>query len=730
MRQFTFLSVFLSGLIYLNATFAQDSIGTYSIIDTVQVEAKDSLKYNNQVKDSTESSQLETTIIKSEQQSDPNNINHTDSLNLEDDKILTNTEQDSVAAQKTHNQTQKNTTAKADSISYESEKDITENQPDLPSNVPIELTPSAASEYIATLVKRESLWRKDSDTLRLSLSRLVNHFFEPYDSISNRLVKFPFDSVQLEPTRFNNNDTIPVKWLTSNEFIIDNVTLEQIPVIKQKTIVMRAIDSLSLPSIDSLPEVKNQIESYLQVKDTITETFVDVDYLESKNIPLYKITEKGITPPIRYQNRNITDGFNADSSIIIVPNTRPGIIADGKSPFYEVPSRMMPDSLKHAVETLLSYAEKRDSILIKINNINGKKTPFWLTTGRDDLFRYWVKNSSNDSITVWIGNPSKSNMTLILEEEINLERMEKKVFDDVPFTTAKPNLTLAEVKALKEIPVYWDKEFSSSYSLNQNHLSNWARGGESSVISMIDVSAKAEYNNKEDKRKWTNTGRLKYGTTWTDAHGFRTNTDVIEANSQYNSAILEKLDFSSGIYFRTQAAKGYNYPNDSVVISQFLNPGTFTISSGIEYKPNSNTSINFSPISYKNTFVLDTIKINQTAHGIDNDKKARQEMGGQLVVKNTATFFEDMKIENTLRLFSNYLEKPQNVDVDWEMSIEKQISWYFKIRLYFHLIYDDNVQFPVLDANEEPVLLPDGSEKKVPKVQINQLLGLTLSFKI
>jgi hypothetical protein len=89
-----------------------------------------------------------------------------------------------------------------------------------------------------------------------------------------------------------------------------------------------------------------------------------------------------------------------------------------------------------------------------------------------------------------------------------------------------------------------------------------------------------------------------------------------------------------------------------------------------------------------------------------------------------------MEISNTVRLFSSYLDKPQNVDIDWEMSLEKQISWYFKIRLNLHLIYDDDILFPIKDENNEPILLPDGSPKKGPRTQFNQLLGLTLVFKI
>jgi len=81
-----------------------------------------------------------------------------------------------------------------------------------------------------------------------------------------------------------------------------------------------------------------------------------------------------------------------------------------------------------------------------------------------------------------------------------------------------------------------------------------------------------------------------------------------------------------------------------------------------------------------------------------------------------------------VRLFSNYFNKPQNVDVDWEISLDKRINWYASISLNMHFIYDDDIRFPVLDDNDEPVLLPDGSPKKSPKLQFKEFVGLTFSL--
>jgi hypothetical protein len=128
--------------------------------------------------------------------------------------------------------------------------------------------------------------------------------------------------------------------------------------------------------------------------------------------------------------------------------------------------------------------------------------------------------------------------------------------------------------------------------------------------------------------------------------------------------------------------------------------------------------------------VLDTTNINQTAHGVEADKRARQEMGGQMVIRNTTTIWDGFEVKNSIRLFSSYLDEPKNIDVDWEMNVEMQINWYFSIKFNLHLIYDDDVLFPLLDDSGEPVLLPDGEPRKVPKTQFNQFLWLTASFRI
>lgn len=613
----------------------------------------------------------------------------------------------------------------------QSDQTVTAEETDSIPPQPVILSPSSASEYLVNLIGKENLWRDGEDTMKLSLTRLIGHFQEPFDSVRSRLSDFPFDAVALYPDFIVRHDTMPLRWLSDNEFIVDTLPLEKDPFIKQKTVVMRALDDTLRTPVDETPyNVQALIDSVLQIRDTIVDVYIDYNYLKSKNIQVYKVLTDSIVPPLLPPEPGQSLNMLPDSVNLLLTDTTHVIMGDKKSPFYIVPDTRMPDSLHSAVETLLSYTYERDSILVYFHDIEGQKTPFWLTGGEDELYRYWVRNAENDSITIWIGNPSKHDISLILEDDVFVERLEARPSDDIPITTARPERALAAVRPLDEIPVFWDYGLATSFSMNQNYLANWARGGESSLSGMVDINARARYRDQETGVRWTSSGRLRYGTTRTKEHGSRKSADIIELNSQYNKKLWEKVDFSSVFYMKTQVAKGFNYPNDSVAVSSFLNPGTFTLGVGMEFEPLKNTSINFSALSYRNTFVLDTVSINQTAHGVETGKRARQEMGGQMVIRNSLDLFDGLKISNSIRLFSNYLRKPQNVDVDWEMSLEQEINWYFTVRLNLHLIYDDNVRFPVLDDQGDPVLLPDGSVRKVAKTQFNQFLGLTLSLRL
>jgi hypothetical protein len=51
---------------------------------------------------------------------------------------------------------------------------------------------------------------------------------------------------------------------------------------------------------------------------------------------------------------------------------------------------------------------------------------------------------------------------------------------------------------------------------------------------------------------------------------------------------------------------------------------------------------------------------------------------------------ENVSAENTLNLYSNYLEDVQNVDMDYTLAIVMKVNKYLSANFVFQTIYDDN----------------------------------------
>ena len=47
-------------------------------------------------------------------------------------------------------------------------------------------------------------------------------------------------------------------------------------------------------------------------------------------------------------------------------------------------------------------------------------------------------------------------------------------------------------------------------------------------------------------------------------------------------------------------------------------------------------------------------------------------------------------MEHTLALYSNYLDKPGNIDIDYLLNLEMGINDYLSANFVFQAVYDDN----------------------------------------
>jgi len=258
-----------------------------------------------------------------------------------------------------------------------------------------------------------------------------------------------------------------------------------------------------------------------------------------------------------------------------------------------------------------------------------------------------------------------------------------------------------------------------SLTFSQVSFENWAAGGENSYTLNGILSLHANY--KEGKSTWENSLDLGYGIVKQASRGVRKSDDKLELNSKYGYQTNSQWFYSGSFNFRTQFDQGYKYNEDEGTkreISTFMAPAYTLISLGMDYKPSDAFSLMISPVTSKTTFVLDDRLSSRGAFGVKKGNKIRNEFGGFVKITYNQDIWENVTLNTKLDLFSNYLDEPQNVDVNWEVMISMKVNEYLSANFNTQLIYDDNIKY----VNARGV-------EKGPRIQFKEVFGAGLSYK-
>ncbi len=186
---------------------------------------------------------------------------------------------------------------------------------------------------------------------------------------------------------------------------------------------------------------------------------------------------------------------------------------------------------------------------------------------------------------------------------------------------------------------------------------------------------------------------------------FVKNLDVFRFNSKFGfKGEDERLFFAAELQTQTLLLNTFegnvvrNTAGDRVSLAKFLSPITATFSPGLDYKPNEKLSLFYSPISYKIIYVNDPEIAALNIHGNLVGERSLRQMGSNLKMVYSNKFFEGkMNLNSSLDLFSNYLVKPQNIDVLWKTDINIQLLKNISLNLVTEFFYDDDVRV-VLDS--------------------------------
>ena len=84
---------------------------------------------------------------------------------------------------------------------------------------------------------------------------------------------------------------------------------------------------------------------------------------------------------------------------------------------------------------------------------------------------------------------------------------------------------------------------------------------------------------------------------------------------------------------------------------------------------------------------------------------------------------KNILFQTKLELYSNYLENPQNIDVNWENLLSMTVNKWISVDFTTQLIYDDDIMIMV-DSND------DGNfDTAGPRTQFKQTLMVGVSYK-
>jgi hypothetical protein len=272
----------------------------------------------------------------------------------------------------------------------------------------------------------------------------------------------------------------------------------------------------------------------------------------------------------------------------------------------------------------------------------------------------------------------------------------------------------------KKDTTYWKSSGNLSVNFSELSFTNWAAGGKNSVSGVGLVNYSANYI--KDKINWENTFNFGYGLLKEGKNDVTKSQDIIDLNSKLGvKSKSSKLFYSALLSFRTQFANGYNYPDTNDRISGFMAPAYLNLSIGIDYKPSAKLSFFLSPVSGKVTIVNDEALSEN--FGLKAGSKSREEFGAAFKSQLKTPVVKNVDIDTQISLFSNYLDKPQNIDVIWDMMINMKINSFLSVNFISNLIYDDNIKIKV-DKNNDGVVDAIG-----PRIQFKQLLGVGFNLK-
>ncbi|MEG1948852.1 MAG: DUF3078 domain-containing protein [Odoribacter sp.] len=347
----------------------------------------------------------------------------------------------------------------------------------------------------------------------------------------------------------------------------------------------------------------------------------------------------------------------------------------------------------------------RDSILLEILSMADNSVRLWVNNGRSKYYRFWAANKQGDTIGTWIQvMPSGHRLKIYIDEDVYqtpaIERKKMVNGNSVPNIPGKEYFVIQKPKLGEIRRRYWTYYSEVEIAMSQGKLANWASGGENSLSLLSNIRYFWNYN--RNKTSWENWVHYRFGFMKNGSEDIRKNEDRFELNSKLGQKAFKHWYYTAQFNTLTQLFSSYEYPKDKEkkLVANFMSPGYFTLSLGLDYKPNDHFSLFISPIAGKWNFVRDTTKISATRYGVEKGKRAKRDAGARIDMRSKITnLFDLMDVRNEVTLFWSYDNNNKKKDdeehtlpltANWKLTIDFKINYFMRASIYTETIYDEN----------------------------------------
>ena len=356
--------------------------------------------------------------------------------------------------------------------------------------------------------------------------------------------------------------------------------------------------------------------------------------------------------------------------------------------------QVLNDSISKAIAYLLKRIPV-DSVKFSFTNLNNDSILFESAESDVDSIHLNLYDNRGEYAVLWIKKSDLNVFDVYLEDGVYLEKAKSRKLVDHKVDT---DFIIPEIREVRKVDItvaIWDFEGLADIKFSQGYISpSWAEGGESSMsaISVLRYSADYSYGKK---RNFDTDFEYRLGYLKAGDNEMQKNDDKFEINAKYGKQAINSWYYSGLFNFKTQFFKGKEYLNDSTIntVSNVLSPAYLVFSLGLDYKPSNKLTILFSPLTSKFTIMADTVNYDQTRFGVGQNEFIRKEIGAYIKAISKLKFRDNIELESKINFFTNYIDNPQNIDVDLEANLNVKLTDYIKMSVHAHFMYDDNVTF-------------------------------------